>query len=89
MGHEQEIDWCVGCGTRFVDLVKGYHIMAGYDNVIFGAGIPGVGSDGIMAGDARLNAKMEKSEVGKKVKDEKVCCEGRAVSSATGPEDNL
>jgi hypothetical protein len=65
----------IGCGTRFVDLVKGYHIMAGYDNVIFGAGVPGVGSDGIMAGDARLNAKM-KHEM------EKVCCERENVLSA-------
>jgi len=47
-------------------MVKGYHVMVGRDNLIFGAGIPGVpgiGSDGIVAGDARLNssAEVEKS----------------------------
>jgi hypothetical protein len=71
----------IGCGTRFVDLVKGYHIMAGYDNVIFGAGVSGVGSDGIMAGDARLNVKM-KHEMEKKEEVEKVCCERKSVLSA-------
>jgi hypothetical protein len=42
-------------------MVKGYHVMVGHDNLIFGAGVPGVGSDGILAGDTRLNssAKVE------------------------------
>ena len=61
----------LGCGTRFVDLVKGYHIMAGYDNLIFGAGVPFLGSDGIMAGDSRLTVKKV-SEVQKEFNDEKV-----------------
>ncbi|KAF2031831.1 hypothetical protein EK21DRAFT_87656 [Setomelanomma holmii] len=52
----------VGCGTRFVDLVKGYHVMVGYDNLIYGAGIPGMGKDGIMPGDSRLNYKKVDTE---------------------------
>ncbi|KAH8727193.1 hypothetical protein GQ44DRAFT_130319 [Phaeosphaeriaceae sp. PMI808] len=48
----------VGCGSRFVDLEKGYHVMGGYDNLIFGPGLPGVGKDGIMAGDSRLNVRV-------------------------------
>jgi len=69
-----ELTGNVGCGTRFVDLVKGYHIMAGYDNVIFGAGVPGVGRDGIMAGNARLNARVE-SAMGEIIEEKKVRCE--------------
>jgi hypothetical protein len=61
----------LGCGSRFVDVVKGYHIMAGYDNLIFGAAVPGLGKDGIMAGDARLTAKSDGEE--KKVESEKMC----------------
>jgi len=45
--------------------------MAGYDNLIFGAGVPGLGSDGIMAGDARLTVKKENKDEAK-VKDDKV-----------------
>jgi hypothetical protein len=44
----------IGCGSRFVDLVEGYSVMAGYDNLIFGPGVPGLGSDGVMKGDERL-----------------------------------
>jgi hypothetical protein len=33
--------------------------MAGYDNLIFGAGVPGLGSDGIMKGDERLTRSVE------------------------------
>ncbi|KAF2274016.1 uncharacterized protein EI97DRAFT_347685, partial [Westerdykella ornata] len=44
----------MSCGKRFVDLTKGYQIMCGYDNIIYGAGIPGVGTDGILPGDSRL-----------------------------------
>lgn len=40
-----------------MDLVKGYHIMAGYDNLVYGARVPGIGSDGIMPGDSRLASK--------------------------------
>ncbi|CBX98198.1 hypothetical protein LEMA_P096070.1 [Plenodomus lingam JN3] len=55
-----------GCGTRFVDLVKGYHVMAGYDNLIFGPKIRGEsGSDGIMKGDKRLNVS---ERIAKRVK---------------------
>lgn len=55
----------VGCGSRFVDLVKGYEVMGGYDNLIFGRGIPGYGRDGISELDSRLkkNAKSEESVV--------------------------
>jgi hypothetical protein len=45
--------------------------MAGYDNLIFGAAVPGLGKDGIMAGDARLTAKSGGEE--KKVESEKMC----------------
>ena len=39
-----------------MDLVEGYHVMVGYDNLIFGKGISGIGgTDGILAGDGRLN----------------------------------
>jgi hypothetical protein len=54
---------CVGCGSRFVDLVKGYEIMGGYDNLILGQGVPGYGRDGISELDSRLkkNAKTDES----------------------------
>jgi len=56
----------VGCGTRFVDLVKGYHVMAGYDNLIFGPSFPGHSrSDGILQGDKRMSVseKVAKSAI--------------------------
>tara|TARA_R110002003_G_scaffold1113_3_gene22424 strand:+ start:10838 stop:11050 length:213 start_codon:yes stop_codon:yes gene_type:complete len=57
-------DWIyAGCGTRFVDLFKGYHVMVGYDNVIFGAGIPRMGNDGIMKGDSRFTSEKLEKEV--------------------------
>jgi hypothetical protein len=43
--------------------------MVGRDNLIFGAGLPKVGSDGILAGDARLNSNVE-IEVKKSVDEE-------------------
>jgi hypothetical protein len=43
-------------------LVAGYEVMAGYDNLIFGSGVPGWGIDGILEGDRRLKMNMEKSE---------------------------
>jgi hypothetical protein len=48
----------IGCGSRFVDLVEGYSVMAGYDNLIFGPAVPGMGSDGLMKGDERLPKKV-------------------------------
>jgi hypothetical protein len=55
---------CVGCGSRFVDLVKGYEIMGGYDNLILGQGVPVYGRDGISELDSRLkkNARNDESE---------------------------
>ncbi|KAF2728953.1 hypothetical protein EJ04DRAFT_569079 [Polyplosphaeria fusca] len=45
----------VGCGSRFIDEVKGMHIMAGYDNLIFGGKIgTSGGSDGLLGGDRRF-----------------------------------
>jgi hypothetical protein len=52
----------VGCGTRFVDLVKGYEIMGGYDNLILGRGVPEYGSDGILETDKRLRRNVERRE---------------------------
>jgi hypothetical protein len=45
-----------------VDLIEGYSVMAGYDDFIFGAGMPGFGSDGIVKGEKRLvkTAEVEK-----------------------------
>jgi hypothetical protein len=37
-----------------VDLVQGYHVMVGYDNLILGRGVPSAGSDGILTDDSRL-----------------------------------
>ncbi|KAI8939337.1 hypothetical protein NX059_003128 [Plenodomus lindquistii] len=63
----------VGCGTRFVDLTKGYHVMAGYDNLIFGPQIPGLqgGSDGLMKGDARMNVSEGTARVVKQARKRK------------------
>ncbi|KAF1946625.1 hypothetical protein EJ02DRAFT_493745 [Clathrospora elynae] len=63
---------CSGCGTRFVDLVKGYNVMVGYDNLIFGRGIPGVGSDAILAEDTRLNMRSEGKQTKKAAQRKKV-----------------
>ncbi|KAH7095250.1 hypothetical protein FB567DRAFT_24062 [Paraphoma chrysanthemicola] len=60
----------VGCGTRFVDLIKGYHVMVGYDNLIFGAGIPGMGKDGLGRGDSRLN----RAGNGVELRSHSACC---------------
>jgi hypothetical protein len=76
--------WISGCGTRFVDLVKGYHVMVGYDNLIFGSGVPGVGRDGVTAGDPRLTTK-KKMEVEQKVKDERGGCGTVDILSAAVP----
>ncbi|KAH3948013.1 hypothetical protein HBH53_108430 [Parastagonospora nodorum] len=57
-------DKLVGCGTRFVDLVKGYEVMAGYDNLILGRAVPGQGGDGILVGDRRLGGKRKAEEDG-------------------------
>jgi hypothetical protein len=53
-----------GCGTRFVDLVEGYEIMAGYDNLIFGRGVPGCGTDGILEADGRLKKNKRSEQIG-------------------------
>jgi hypothetical protein len=45
-----------------VDMVKGYQVMAGYDNLILGSAIPGQGKDGILVGDSRLTAKRKAEE---------------------------
>lgn len=38
-----------------MDMTQGYHVMVGYDNLIFGNAIPMTGgTDGILAGDPRL-----------------------------------
>jgi hypothetical protein len=44
-----------------VDLVKGYEIMGGYDNLILGTGLPGYGKDGILETDGRLMRNVESS----------------------------
>jgi hypothetical protein len=66
-----------------VDLVEGYSVMAGYDNLIFGAGVPGLGSNGILKGDERLvksvkvKGETEKAEI--KVVVEEVAGDGVKV----------
>ncbi|KAH9879860.1 hypothetical protein J1614_001884 [Plenodomus biglobosus] len=81
----------VGCGKRFVDIVKGYHVMVGYDNLIFGPKIRGQsGSDGIMKGDERLNvseriARRVKIEPRRKRKRDE--CDADKVESATDEEN--
>jgi hypothetical protein len=59
-----DIVYSTGCGMRFVDLVEGYEIMAGYDNLMFGMGVPGWGTDGILEADERLkmNKRSEQME---------------------------
>ncbi|KAF2107229.1 Malate/L-lactate dehydrogenase [Lophiotrema nucula] len=54
----------VGCGTRFIDPLVGMHIMAGYDDLIYGSAIStsfGLsnmpGNDGVLPADERLIAK--------------------------------
>lgn len=50
-----------GCGERFVDMEKGYDIMVGYDNLIFGKRIESSGGmDGILRTDSALNIVREK-----------------------------
>jgi hypothetical protein len=56
------ITFGIGCGTRFVDMVKGYEIMGGYDNLILGHGVPGYGNDGISELDSRLKKNMKTEE---------------------------
>jgi hypothetical protein len=57
--------------------------MAGYDNLIFGAGVPGLGSNGILKGDERLvksvkvKGETEKAEI--KVVVEEVAGDGVKV----------
>ncbi|KAF1920320.1 hypothetical protein BDU57DRAFT_508565 [Ampelomyces quisqualis] len=34
-------DGLTGCGTRFVDLVQDFEMMAGYYNLVFRQGVPG------------------------------------------------
>lgn len=51
----------LGCGERFVDLEKGYDIMVGYDNLVFGNGIESSGGkDGILSADSRLDISEKK-----------------------------
>lgn len=51
----------IGCGQRFVDMEKGYDIMVGYDNLIFGKGIESSGGlDGILRTNSLLNLEGEK-----------------------------
>ncbi|KAF2275914.1 uncharacterized protein EI97DRAFT_458912 [Westerdykella ornata] len=41
--------------VRFVDVAAGLHVMAGYDDLVYGLAAPGMGgSDGIVPGDERL-----------------------------------
>lgn len=57
------IDHLVGCGKRFADLHKGYHIMCGYDNLILGASTPGLGGgDGLMPDDPRIGHSQGSKE---------------------------
>ncbi|KAL5121165.1 hypothetical protein ACEQ8H_001017 [Pleosporales sp. CAS-2024a] len=73
----------VGCGSRFVDMVKGYQIMGGYDNLIMGAAVPRQGKDGIMNTDKRLNVKRkfeEDEEEGTKQDDEDIVCKKLRVA---------
>jgi hypothetical protein len=52
----------LGCGKRFADVAAGYHVMFGYDNLIFGHGIPTTGGgDGVLAGDARLKTVQQET----------------------------
>jgi hypothetical protein len=51
-----------GCGSRFVDLVKGYEVMGGYDNLILGSGVPVYGRDGISERDSRLKKNVQSQE---------------------------
>ncbi|KAF2196416.1 hypothetical protein GQ43DRAFT_476344 [Delitschia confertaspora ATCC 74209] len=54
-GTMQLVPWD-GCGKRFADIQKGYHIMCGYENLILGSSIPGLGGkDGILVSDSRVN----------------------------------
>lgn len=44
-------------------MTQGYHVMVGYDNLIFGNAIPVTGgADGVLAGDARLETSCEKQK---------------------------
>ena len=70
--QSQRANGYVGCGTRFVDLVKGYEVMAGYDNLILGRAVPGQGADGILVGDRRLGGKRKAENV-ENVACKKVC----------------
>jgi hypothetical protein len=40
-------------------MVKGYQVMAGYENLILGSAIPGQAEDGIRVNDSRLTAKVK------------------------------
>lgn len=51
--------------------------MVGYDNLIMGPGIPGLGKDGLIAGDERFNNTENAME-----KEEAVC------TSDTGASEN-
>ncbi|KAJ4309788.1 hypothetical protein N0V94_008766 [Neodidymelliopsis sp. IMI 364377] len=56
-------DQLVGCGKRFADVTVGYHVMFGYDNLIFGPGIPTTGGgDGVLAEDARLKTVQQETK---------------------------
>jgi hypothetical protein len=73
-------------------MVKGYQVMAGYDNLIMGSAIPGQGKDGISVKDGRLTAKRKAED---EVEEEdapskKVCVEDEAScdkSCAEGKEE--
>ncbi|KAF2741771.1 hypothetical protein M011DRAFT_413880 [Sporormia fimetaria CBS 119925] len=44
-----------GCGKRFADVVTGYQVFGGYENLIMGSAIPGLGGkDGIALNDSRF-----------------------------------
>ena len=53
-----------GCGTRFVDMEEGMHIMAGYDNMILGdkSALSG-GVDGIKPDDPRFTRADKTDEI--------------------------
>jgi hypothetical protein len=61
-------------------MVKGYQVMAGYENLILGSAIPGQGEDGIRPNDSRLTARVttdRESETEAELKHEVVADMGR------------
>jgi hypothetical protein len=40
-------------------MLKGYQVMAGYENLILGHAIPGQGEDGIRTNDSRMTPRVK------------------------------